>query len=182
MYRAQGCLAPRVGLLLGLILGLPLAPAILAARPADCSQDSPLPPPERCTAVDQEGRRHLWLGQPDALTVIDFAATWCVPCRRTLPRLQSLADRHPELEVLVVSVDDTAAQRDRLVEELGLTLPVLWDEGHRIAEHYHPEAMPATLLLDASGREIHRHTGSGDEEWARFVAIIEERLAASPEG
>ncbi len=124
--------------------------------------------------LDQHGTEHSWKGESGRYTVIDFAASWCGPCWRTLPKLQELAGRHPQLRVLVVSVDDERSGRDQLVEELDLDLPVLWDEGYTIAEHFRPGAMPTTVLLDPQGEEIYRYSGSSDAAWREFSAFVDE--------
>jgi thiol-disulfide isomerase/thioredoxin len=150
--------------LASLFLAVFLAMPALAADPA-----SP--------ARDQHGGVHAWEGSMEGLTVLDFAASWCSPCRTGLPRLQELAESHPDLRVLVVSVDDEVSGRDQLVADLDLRLPVLWDEGYAISQHYRPESMPTTLVLDASGEEVYRHAGSAKKDWQAFVAFVTERLA-----
>lgn len=123
--------------------------------------------------LDQNGKRHNWKGQVGRTTVIDFAAAWCMPCWKVLPRLQRFADEHPDIAVIVVSVDDKQRGRDKLVEKLGLTIPVLWDENHEIAEHYRPGAMPATFVLNPKGEVVYSHTGSGEREWKAMIAFLD---------
>ncbi len=129
--------------------------------------------------LDQEGRGHAWKGASGGHTVVEFAASWCVPCRSSLPRLEALAKKHPEIRMLVISVDDEVAGRDDLVESLGLKLPVLWDADYAIAEHYQPEGMPTSVILDPEGEEIYREVGFNDEKWRRLVAFIEALPPAS---
>jgi len=126
-------------------------------------------------ARDQHGVAHAWQGPFERLTVLDFAASWCAPCRHTLPRLEAYAAQHPELPILVVSVDEKEEGRDRLVASLGLRLPVLWDEGHAIAQHYEPEALPTTLVLDPAGEVILRSRGSTDRAWRELLVFLESR-------
>lgn len=123
--------------------------------------------------TDQKGAVHAWAGPSSGYTIVDFAASWCRPCWAVLPRLQTFASAHPDIRVLVVDVDDTVKGRDALVEKLKLTLPVLWDETHRIAEHYHPEGMPATFVLDPEGHVVYKHVGSGKKEWDAMVTFLE---------
>ena len=81
---------------------------------------------------------------------------------------------------MVVSVDTSAAGRDRLVRDLGLELPVLWDGDHRIVEHFAPERFPATYLL-RDGHVVHQSLGSGDRGWDELVTEV-ERLESSAGG
>ena len=124
--------------------------------------------------LDQNGTPHAWSGASGRYRVIDFAAAWCAPCWSALPKLQELADSRPDLDFVVVSVDERVEGRDRLVEGLALNLSVLWDEDHAIAKHYRPKAMPATYLLDPSGEIVHEYTGTAASDWEAFLAILDE--------
>jgi thiol-disulfide isomerase/thioredoxin len=144
-------------LALSLALALPAVPAGAAAPVAE---------------TDQAGKAHEWKGASPGYTVVDFAASWCTPCWAVLPRLEKYASDHPEIRVLAVSVDDKVSGRDLLVSKLKLTIPVLWDGKHRIAEHYHPEGMPCTVVLDPSGKVVYRHVGSAMKEWDAMVSFL----------
>jgi len=128
--------------------------------------------PLAAVETDQQGRAHEWAGPSAGYTVVDFAASWCTPCWSVLPRLERFAAEHPQVRVVAVSVDDKVSGRDLLVSRLKLTIPVLWDEKHRIAEHYRPDGMPHTVVLDPSGKVVYRHTGSAPKEWDAMVAFL----------
>lgn len=147
----------RATTLLALSLALAAVPAVAAAPVAE---------------TDQAGKAHEWKGEFPGYTVVDFAASWCTPCWAVLPRLEKYASEHPEIRVLAVSVDDEVSGRDLLVSKLKLTIPVLWDGKHRIAEHYRPEGMPFTVVLDPSGKLVYRHVGSATKEWDAMVSFL----------
>lgn len=128
-----------------------------------------------CSAAerDQYGNEPAWSGATGSYMVIDFAASWCQPCWKSLPHLENLAKSHPSLHVLVVSVDDRMKGRDLLVERLHLTLPVVWDQDARIASHYHPAGMPATFVIDPRGKVVFSSVGFSEKGWKsleKFVA------------
>ncbi len=132
----------------------------------------------RAEGSDQFGRQHDLAGG-DAYTVVDFAASWCEPCYRALPELEALAAHMPEVRFLVVSVDDEAAGRDRLVEDLELRLPVIWDQGHDLIERFHPRGFPATYVLAPGGEVVHQHVGYSQKKWRRLVAFLEQLQATA---
>ncbi len=129
---------------------------------------------------DQFGRRHDLAGG-ERYTVIDFAASWCQPCYRTLPELEALAARTPGVRFLVISVDDEASGRDRLVEDLELRLPVIWDEDHGLIERFRPRGFPATYVLAPGGEVVYQHTGTSKKKWRALVDVV-ERLGGAGEG
>jgi len=127
--------------------------------------------------LDQFGQSHE-LNQSDSYTVVDFAAAWCRPCYQALPELEALAEAHPRIRFLVVSVDDSEVGRDRLVEALGLRLPVIWDRAHSLVEGFDPKGFPATYVLDGSGQVIYHHFGYSGRKWRALVDFVDD-LAAS---
>lgn len=152
---------PRVPLLSLILL-------LMATLPLPALAESP------SLAQDQHGSSHSWKPEPGAVTIVDFAASWCGPCRQTLPKLQKLADAHPEVRVLVISVDETSKGRDALVRDLGLTLPVLWDRDHSAARHYRPAGMPSTFVFDAEARPVMSYVGSKRKDWQVLVETVVE--------
>lgn len=136
---------------------------------------APLPALESAL-LDQHGRAHSLAPPFDGPVLVDFAASWCGPCRISLPRVEALAERHPELQVLVVSVDSSAEGRDRLVRDLGLRVPVVWDADHRLAETYRPPTMPSSFLLAPDGSVLHMAAGSGADDWEVLVDVVARTL------
>lgn len=121
------------------------------------------------------------IGPSGGYTVLDFAASWCVPCYRALPRLQELAQELPDIRVVVVSVDETEGARDRLVRELELELEVVWDEDHGLVSSLAPEGFPATYVLDRRGAVVYSHFGYDPDvfdDFADYVRGLQREVAA----
>ena len=132
-------------------------------------------------AVAADDALDLLAAPSDTYTVLDFAASWCTPCYRALPRLQALARELPDLRVVVVSVDETERGRDRLVRELDLELEVVWDGDHALISKLAPEAFPATYVLDPSGEVVYSHLGYDPlvfDEFAEVVRGLQREVAA----
>ena len=128
--------------------------------------------PSEAAERDQYGNEQVWSGATGSYLLIDFAASWCQPCWKSLPHLETLAKKHPSLHVVVVSVDDRMKGRDLLVERLHLTLPVLWDQNARIASHYHPTGMPATFVIDPEGQIVFGSVGFSEKGWKSLESFV----------
>lgn len=99
--------------------------------------------------------------------VLDFFATWCGPCRDELPKLIALQRRYQTqgVQVVGVSLDDSAEPVHQLVRELHVPYPVvLGDE--KLAERFGGIlGLPALFVIDRDGRIVAKHEGdtSADE-------------------
>jgi peroxiredoxin len=104
------------------------------------------------------------------VVVLDFWATWCVPCEAEMPHLQRLYQRFKDqgFNLLGISMDgpETVASVGPYVRRMGLTFPVLLDEETQVTNIYNPQrTAPLTVIIDRNGR-VHRvHPGykPGDE-------------------
>jgi thiol-disulfide isomerase/thioredoxin len=126
--------------------------------------------------IDQNGKTYDLTQPPTRITVVDFTASWCIPCWKSLPRLQALAAQTPEVEFLVVTVADEVDGRDQLVSRINLTLPVICDENHQLAERFAPQGIPATFVLDAEGSVIYHDLGYDQDLWSEFVRFLEQQI------
>lgn len=108
------------------------------------------------------------------VVIVDIWATWCRPCRRSMPFYRRLYHQYSDrgLRVLAVSVDESRGDVVEFRDRYELPFSVAVDENHRIAKSFAPPAMPTAYLIDRSGVVRHRHTGfrSGAEE------AIEEKI------
>lgn len=101
------------------------------------------------------------------VTIVDFWATWCEPCRQSFPVYEAIARAHPnDVVVLAVSEDEKAAPIPAFVEETGVSFPVVWDADQSVANQYDPATMPTSYFLDRQGivRFVHVGFTDGDEE------------------
>lgn len=95
------------------------------------------------------------------VVMINFWATWCGPCRQEMPLLDELYSRYHKVgfSLLGVNIDDDSSKAMQMVEELGVSFPVLFDEQKQVSKLYEVEAMPVTVLVDREGTVRHVHHG-----------------------
>lgn len=95
------------------------------------------------------------------LVLLDFWASWCEPCKDSLPFFAELENRYSKqgLQVIAVSVDEDLKAANAFVAKNKLPLKFLWDENKRVAKNLGLMAIPTTLLVDKSGKIIYQERG-----------------------
>ncbi len=109
-------------------------------------------------------------GLAGKVVVVDFWASWCVPCRKELPALDALArsyaDAGKPVVILAVSIDKERDNAEKLVAQANIgALKVLLDPAGSCASAYDLPTMPSSYVIDAKGvvRSVHAGYSSGDE-------------------
>jgi peroxiredoxin len=87
------------------------------------------------------------------LVLLNFFATWCVPCREEMPAMERLYRQYRDqgLVVLALSVRESAGEVGAFVQEFGLTYPVLLDGEASVAYRFGVRPIPATYLIGGDG-------------------------------
>ena len=117
----------------------PSTPSTLLGKPA---------PTFKRDAVDGS---HVAVAEPGKVVVVKFIATYCEPCVRTLPAIEKLHARHPEIAIVGVSEDERESQAKELATKYGLTFPVVHDVQQVLAARYRVTDLPVTYVLDGKG-------------------------------
>lgn len=102
--------------------------------------------------------------------LINFWASWCMPCRVEMPAIERAYRRYRAegFEVLAIDIEETPETVQDFVNELGLTFTVLLDEDGTVAQQYFVRGIPTSFFLDRQGYVVASHLG------AMSPAVIEE--------
>jgi thiol-disulfide isomerase/thioredoxin len=99
--------------------------------------------------------------------VLDFWATWCRPCRTSMPHLDELQKRygHQGLVVIGLSVDEgSQAQVRRFAQSLGVTFRLGMANDHVLDDYGPIRFLPTTFFIDRQGQMVRRVRGYLDPE------------------
>jgi thiol-disulfide isomerase/thioredoxin len=150
------------------VLAAAVFAAVLAcANPRMTSRPSPIVGMKVDVAAKALDGREVELPARGArVTIVDFWATWCDPCKKSFPKYQELYVKYKAsgLEIVAVSVDDEKKDIPDFIKTYGAKFPVGWDEGHKIADCYKPPNMPSAYVIDKNGVVKHVHNGYHDGE------------------
>jgi peroxiredoxin len=87
------------------------------------------------------------------VVLMDFWATWCGPCRMSMPGLQALADKYQDhgLEILSLDQGETAEPVRDFIQKQKYTFHVLLDKDHDVGGKYGVQGIPTLVLIDKNG-------------------------------
>lgn len=111
---------------------------------------------------------------------VDFWASWCVPCRRSFPWLNSMQRKYGEqgLQIVGVNVDAERGAANEFLETTPAEFALRFDPEGRLASAFDVQAMPSSYLLDAEGNVIARHFGFRLADTEEYERTISKALAA----
>ena len=112
----------------------------------------------------------------DEAIIINFWATWCVPCRTEMPELQSLYERYEgNIHILGVNLGENPEPVAQWVNELNLTFDILLDPLQSVAQLYQIRGQPTTYILDSEHiiRYIHYGPVHMEELEANLESIFQ---------
>jgi thiol-disulfide isomerase/thioredoxin len=108
------------------------------------------------------------------VVLLDFWATWCGPCRQTLPLVERLAQEHRKdsLVVLGINQGETAAQIHQFYGSREPGYAILSDIDGAVSNEWGVSGLPTLIAIDAQGRI--RGSISGTPSYARLERLLVE--------
>ena len=112
------------------------------------------------------------------VVLVDFWATWCVPCRMIAPRLSALQDKLGAQGLSVVGVTTDPAEKAATYTELsGIKYPSLSDPGSIVSRAYHVSGIPSLFVVDRRGVVREVFVGFDPARDAKLEALVQALLA-----
>ncbi len=91
--------------------------------------------------------------------VLNFWATWCLPCREEMPLLNDFSKNNSAVEVIGINFNESDDTVREFVETYKIDFPILKDPGGEIVKLYRIRGFPSTLFIDRDGVLRYQHVG-----------------------
>jgi thiol-disulfide isomerase/thioredoxin len=144
---------------------------------ADWERITPPAPAPAFTLPQLDGEPVSLASLRGRVVVLEFWATWCGPCRQSIPSLEAVYRRHRDrgLTVLLVNVGETP---ELARQWLGgrVTAPILLDRDGQAQAAYGVESIPRLFVIDRQGRAVYAHAGYGGGLEHSLRLILQELL------
>ncbi len=109
---------------------------------------------------------------------LDFWASWCKPCQRSFPWMNSLLARYPSeaFTIVTINLDAESEAMHHFLGKVKADFDIYHDPSGQIAEQFKIEGMPTSYLIDASGKVVKKHIGFYTKQVGKYEREIEELL------
>ncbi len=184
-------LTERRGLLYRALLWLPMIVQmvlVICPQPVVAADDvfakMAIDPPKvrlPAPAFSAEQLNHRVLSLADyagKLVLLNFWASWCLPCREEMPAMQDLWQQYRDkgFTVIAVAADDNREDVAKYVAKASLDFPVVLDVTGRIRRKYEVVGLPMSYLIGRDGRLSGRLLGRRDWHSKKARVLIESLL------
>lgn len=136
----------------------------------------PLPALERTAAGVKSNSEPLANNSfTGTVTILNFWATWCPPCKKEMPSIEKL---HQEMKgydfrIAAVSVGEKTATVADFIQREKYTFPVFLDEQGKLGGIMATQGIPTTYILDASGKIIAGTVGAREYDSPEFILLMQ---------
>jgi peroxiredoxin len=105
------------------------------------------------TLTDLQGKTWNLKELRGQVVLVNFWATWCPPCRKEIPDLETLYNRFKGQGLVVLAISDEDLDKVKpFIAERNVTYPVLLDPGRKVNELFQVVGIPKTFIYDRSGK------------------------------
>ncbi len=110
---------------------------------------------------------------------LDFWASWCVPCRKSFPWMNSMQEKyqHQGLVVLSINLDAKLELAKQFLQTTPANFAIIYDTKGTLAKEFQLKGMPSSYLFNRQGNLVSTHWGFNDIKQQKYQQEIEQALA-----
>ncbi len=115
------------------------------------------------------------------VVIVDFWASWCKPCRQSIPWLNTMRARYGSqgLTIIGVNVDAERSDAERFLRDVPIEFENLFDPVGDLAMQFKVQGMPSSYVFDRNGKLVETHLGFRDAKKAENEAALLNLLKQS---
>ena len=107
------------------------------------------------TLTDLQGKKWSLKELKGKVVLVNFWATWCPPCRKEMPDLNTLYQRFKDQGFVILAISDEEAQKVKpFIAERKISYPVMLDPGRKVNELFQVEGIPKSFVYDREGKLV----------------------------
>lgn len=107
------------------------------------------------TLTDLNGKSWMLKDMKGKVVLLNFWATWCPPCRKEMPDLETLYRRFGPQGLVILGIDDEEVEKVKpFIAQQKITYPVLLDPGRKVNTLFGIEGIPKTFVYDRDGKIV----------------------------
>lgn len=116
------------------------------------------------------------------VVIVDFWASWCVPCRRSFPWLNAMQAKYQSQGLVIVGInlDNVPDDARAFLEDYPAEFKIVYDADRSVAREFEVVAMPSSYLIGRDGELRERHLGFKVQRQAEYetaiIAALREQL------
>ena len=112
------------------------------------------------------------------VVVLDFWASWCVPCRRSFPWMNTMQEKYGDdgLVIIGVNLDANDADAQAFLRETPAQFQIISDPDGTLAREHDVIAMPTSYIFDRNGKLVTRHLGFKVKRQEEYEALLVDTL------
>jgi peroxiredoxin len=159
-----------------------LAASLLACATALAGDVQGKPAPD-FTLDSRSGEPLSLAGYRGQVVMLNFWASWCVPCKQEMPLLEDIQRKYGKLgfTLIGVNVEPDSAAANKVLEKIPVSFPIVYDTESKVSKLYDVAGMPSSVIIDRKGqvRVLHRGYKPGDENayMDHIRTLIRERAS-----
>ncbi len=108
------------------------------------------------------------------ITMLNFWATWCPPCKKEMPSIQRLAElmKGTAFRIVAISTGEKRETVESFIKQNKYAFPIYLDENGNLGDSYASQGIPTTYILNKDGKIIAGIVGSRDYDEPALVALL----------
>ena len=112
------------------------------------------------------------------VVLLDFWASWCVPCRRSFPWMNEMQQKYADRGLLVIAVnlDNNLDDAANFLKKYPVKFRIVYDTDRTLAREFEVQAMPTSYLIGRDGKLADMHLGFKVKQQHEYEAAIRKAL------